>query len=547
MDGKLEATLLLLLLTSTVVIIILATRRRRSKSGVSRLPPGPWKLPVIGNLHQMLAGGGDRHLPHRRLAHLATRYGPLMQIQLGEIPSVVVSSPEWARAIMQAHDLNFATRPVLPSVAIIFYGCRDIAFAAYGEYWREMRKVCAVELLGPRRAQQLGPIMEEEMAQMVKRISSSSSSSSLLCDNPSTTSVTQGTTTTRPCMLSSSCVNLTQMLLSLGNAITSRAAFGKAQRQEDVFLPFIEQMVNTLGGFTFGDLFPSWKLLRRVVGTEKKLKELHGAADVVLEGIISDHLAKRSVVAADDDDDQDLVDVLLNLKEDKHLGYTFSNSEIKAVILDLFLAGTETWTVTVEWAMSQLMKNPRIMEKAQREVRHVVAGAAGGGNSRKIDAATVDELGYLQLVVKETLRLHPPGPLTIPRECRETIVIDGYRIPAKTRVIVNAWAIGRDPRHWVEPEKFHPERFLDLAIDYKGLDFEFIPFGSGRRVCPGMQYAVSSINLALANLLYHFDWKLPNGIQPQDFDMSEGFGIEVKRKNELFLIPVPSHASNTSA
>ncbi|CAL1373301.1 unnamed protein product [Linum trigynum] len=473
-------------------------------SAAGRPPPGPWTLPIIGNLHQLAVG---LSLPHRRLRDLAQQHGPLMQLQLGEIPAVIVSSGEWAKEFTQTHDLNFASRPFIPAADIIFYGGRDIGFSPHGPYWAKMRKIVAVELLGPRRVKTLRPIMDQEMAKLV------------------------GLINTKPT------INLTEMLVSLGNSIISRAAFGKIQKQEEVFLPFIKEFMKMLGGFSLGDLFPSSSSLRLLITTraEKKLKKVHSGADAILDAIINDRLAKRGAAPPAcnvEGGDQDLLDVLLDLKDNNDLGTT----EIKAVILDMFLAGSDTWTITVEWAMSELMKNPRAMVKAQEEVRRVFGGK---GKEGVVDEASIDELHYLKLVLKETLRLHPAGPLAIPRECHETVVIDGYKIPAKTRVFLNLWAIGRDPHHWTQPEVFNPERFLDTSIDFNGMDFHFIPFGAGRRMCPGMSYGVALVYLTLANLLYHFDWKLPHLITPEDFDMSERFGIEVKRKFELILIPTP--------
>lgn len=185
------------------------------------------------------------------------------------------------------------------------------------------------------------------------------------------------------------------------------------------------------------------------------------------------------------------------------------------------------------WAIAEMLKSPIVMEKAQAEVRRVFDG------KWDINETGIHELKYLNSVVKETLRLHPSVPLLLPRECRERCVINGYEIPENTKVIINAWAIAQDPDHWFEPNKFFPERFLDSSIDFKGTDFKYIPFGAGRRICPGILFAIPNVELPLANLLYHFDWKLPDGMKHEDLDMTEEFGLTIRRKEDLNLIPIP--------
>lgn len=182
--------------------------------------------------------------------------------------------------------------------------------------------------------------------------------------------------------------------------------------------------------------------------------------------------------------------------------------------------------------MAELLKNPQVMAKAQAEVRDVFSGK---GNA---DETMIHELKFLKLVIKETLRLHAPVPLLIPRESRERCQINGYEIPVKTRVIINAWAIARDPENWNHPETFNPDRFLDSSIDYQGTNFEYIPFGAGRRICPGVLFGMANVELAIAQLLYHFDWKLPNGTQHQELDMTEDFCASLKRKQNLHVIPI---------
>lgn len=209
------------------------------------------------------------------------------------------------------------------------------------------------------------------------------------------------------------------------------------------------------------------------------------------------------------------------------------------VFQEIFIVGSETSSTTVEWAMSEMLRNPRVMEKAQEEVRRVF------DKKGYVDETEIHELKYLKSVIKETLRLHPSAPL-IPREGRERCEINGYEIPAKTKVIVNAWAINRDPNHWTEAETFYPERFLDSSIDYKGNNFEFIPFGAGRRMCPGILFGIANVELPLAQLLYHFDWKLAGGLKAENLDMNEAFGATVRRKNDLHLIPIPYTPSSAA-
>lgn len=199
------------------------------------------------------------------------------------------------------------------------------------------------------------------------------------------------------------------------------------------------------------------------------------------------------------------------------------------------MAGTETSSTTLDWAMSEMMRNPRVMKVAQAEVRQVFKG------KNKIQETDIQELDYLKLIIKETLRLHPPGPLLLPRESRESCEINGYEVAAKTKLIVNAWAIGRDKEHWgANAESFEPERFRGSWIDYRGSDFELIPFGAGRRACPGISFGMANIELPLAKLLYHFNWKIiADGVKPEELDMTEAFGAAVRRQNELKLIATP--------
>ena len=178
--------------------------------------------------------------------------------------------------------------------------------------------------------------------------------------------------------------------------------------------------------------------------------------------------------------------------------------------------------------MVLLIKNPESLKKLQQEVRNVI------GNKGKVQEDDLDKLEYLKAVIKETLRLYPVAPLLIPREAIDRCVINGYEIPKKTLVYVNAWAVGRDPNCWERPEEFEPERFMHSSIDYKGTDFELIPFGSGRRICPGISMAAVTMEMTLSNLIYSFDWESPAGAH--EIDTLKSPGTVTHKKNALQLM-----------
>ena len=200
------------------------------------------------------------------------------------------------------------------------------------------------------------------------------------------------------------------------------------------------------------------------------------------------------------------------------------------MLQDVYTAGTNTTATVLDRAMSELLRHPYVMNTVQKEIRDIL------GCKPDIEENDLEKMQYLKAVIKETLRLHPPIPLLVPRSAREDVKLNGYDIAAGTMVITNAWAIGRDPATWNEPEKFQPERFLNSSIDFKGQDFQLIPFGAGRRACPGISFAMATNEFVLANLLHKFDWKLPDGRNGEDLDMSERPSASVKRKIPLLAV-----------
>ncbi|KHN29895.1 Cytochrome P450 71D11 [Glycine soja] len=332
-------------------------------------------------------------------------------------------------------------------------------------------------------------------------------------------------------------INLTEeVLVSIYNII-SRAAFGMKCKDQEEFISAVKEGVTVAGGFNVADLFPSAKWLQPVTGLRPKIERLHRQIDRILLDIINEHKDAKAKAKEDQGEaEEDLVDVLLKFPDghDSKQDICLTINNIKAIILDIFGAGGETAATAINWAMAEMIRDPRVLKKAQAEVRAVY------NMKGMVDEIFIDELQYLKLVVKETLRLHPPVPLLVPRVCGESCGIGGYHIPVKSMVIVNAWAIGRDPNYWTQPERFYPERFIDSSIEYKGTNFEYIPFGAGRRLCPGITFGLKNVELALAFLLFHFDWKLPNGMKNEDLDMTQQFGVTVRRKADLFLIPITS-------
>ncbi|KAH9776486.1 cytochrome P450 71A22 [Citrus sinensis] len=442
---------LLLLITTSSFVLILLIKQKTSKAQATRLPPGPWKLPLIGNLHQLT---GDS--PHVSLQKLSNEYGPLMFLQLGSLPTLVISSADVARDIFRTHDLIFSGRPELYAAKIFSYNCSNIAFAPYGEYWREIRKIAILELLGSKRVQSFQAVRNEEVADMIKIIARSSA----------------GPT------------DLSRLIFLLANNIICRVTFGRKYDSE----------ADT--GTTGFDV-----LMREMQAVQ--------------------HLDPRRPKP----EHEDLVDVLVRIQKDSSQAVALSNEQIKSLLTDIFVAGTDTSSATLGWTMTEFIRNPSVMRRAQNEVRGVVKGR------EVVEESDISELMYLKLVVKEALRLHPPAPLLVPRETTEDCRVGEYEIPSGTRVLINAKAIATDPEHWEHPFEFRPERFLNSSIDLKGNNFELIPFGVGRRGCPGMNFAMPLIELALANLLHRFDWKLPPGMRIEDLDMEEAPGMTMHKKN----------------
>ncbi|KAI4985123.1 hypothetical protein ZWY2020_017753 [Hordeum vulgare] len=511
-----EEAVYLVLAIGSLLVVLLAWRRGMATAADGknklRLPPGPWTLPVIGSMHHIVGA-----LPHRAMRDLARRHGwPVMLLRLGEVPTLVVSSREAAREVMKTHDASFATRPLSSTVRVLTMGGRDIVFAPYGDYWRQMRRIAVTELLTARRVLSFRAIREEEVAAMLRTVASAGDGGAV--------------------------VDMHARLSALVADSTLRVVIGDRCSGRDVFLQKLDRSISLAAGFNPADLWPSSRLAAWASGAVRRAEDCRDTVFGILDGILAEHLERTG---AGTGDAEDLIDVLLRVQKDGGLQFPLDMDCIKAVIFDIFAAGSETSTTTLEWIMAELVNNPSVMHRATAEVRR--AFEAGG---KVVEQQLGELVPYLHLVIRETLRLHTPLPLLLPRECREepACKVLGYDVPKGTQVLVNAWALGRDERYWPgKPEEFRPERFEAAGdgkdggaaeVDFRGVDFEFLPFGAGRRMCPGMAFGLANVELALASLLLHFDWEAPDADGDGSFDMTEAFGITSRRKAGLLLRPI---------
>ncbi|XBH95302.1 hypothetical protein VPH35_085880 [Triticum aestivum] len=471
-----------------------------------RLPPGPWQLPLVGSLHHVLL---SRHgaLPHRALRELAGRHGPLMLLRFGAVPTLVVSSAKAAREVLKTHDAAFASRHMTPMLAVFTRGGQDVLFSPYGDLWRQLRRVCVLELLSARRVQSFRHIREEEAGGLLRSVADECARSR--SDNGAV-------------------VEIGERLARVVNDVVVRSAVGSRCARREEFLHDLDETARLTAGNSLSDLFPSSALARWIGSGLREAEQCNRNARDILSDIIRERAEGGQGSGGDGEDD--LLGVLLRVQKD---GGALTTDIIITVVLEVFAAGSETSATTLEWAMSELVKEPRLLRKAQAEVREAFRG------QQKLTEGDMGKLSYLHLVIKETLRLHTPVPFLLPRRCREACEVMGYDVPEGTRVLVNAWAMARDGAYWEDAEVFRPERFEEesaaAAVDFRGGDFEFIPFGAGRRMCPGIALGLANMELVLAGLLYHFDWELPDGGRPEELDMSEAFGLAIRRKSKLVL------------
>ncbi|WOL20707.1 Cytochrome P450 [Canna indica] len=497
MEGDLDLRSFAIL---SFILVVSYTLISKYRSRV-RLPPSPIGLPIIGHLHLVAP------IPHQALHKLSMRYGDLIHLRLGSVPCVVASSAEVAKKLLRTNDLSFSDRPQSKAVSYLTYGSSDFSFAPYGPYWRFVKKLCVSELLGVRTLHQLLPTRREEIVALMKTLHDKS--------------------------LEGKAIDMGGELIRLTNNVISRMMMSRrclvSDGEFEEVRKLVKEVAELTGKFNLADYIGLCKNLD-LQGLNRRIEDVHRRFDGMMEKILKDKEEVRRKMKETGSMAKDLLDILIDISEDATAEVRLTKENIKAFVLDIFVAGTDTSAITMEWALAELINHPNILHKARDEIDAVV------GKNRLVEESDIPNLPYLQAIVKETMRLHPAGPLIV-RQSNKDSNIDGYDIPAKTTVFVNVWAIGRDPKHWSDPLKFFPERFMENEremVDAKGQHFALIPFGSGRRACPGASLALELIHSALGAMIQCFEWKVDS---EGAVDMAEGPGLTLARAKPLFCTP----------
>nr|QNS29972.1 cytochrome P450 [Nothapodytes nimmoniana] len=462
---------------------------------IQNLPPIPFPcLPILGHLYLV------KKPLYRSLAKISDRYGPIVLLRLGSRPVLLVSSPSAAEECLTNNDILFANRPKLLAAKYLGYNYTSLAWTSYGDHWRNLRRISSLEILSTQRLQMLHSIRVDEVRSMLR---------GLLVASKADQAVDMKT------------VFFELMLNVMMRMIAGKRYYGENVEDAEEAARFREIIVETfrLGGSCIGDFLPA---LKWVGGIEKKLKVLQEKRDTFMKELVEQQRRKMNSESEMDGTGRKktMIEVLLSLQE-KEPEY-YKNEIIRSIMLVLVAAGTDTSVGTMEWALSLMLNNPKVLEKAQLEIDERI------GHDRLVNESDVADLPYLRCIINETLRMYPPGPLLLPHESSEKCTVGGYTIPSGTMLLLNQWAIQNDPKVWPEPRKFKPERFEGLEGARDG--FKLMPFGSGRRGCPGEGLALRMVGQSLGTLIQCFDWKK---VGKELVDMTEGTGLSLPRAHPL--------------
>ncbi|XP_020229287.1 cytochrome P450 82A4 [Cajanus cajan] len=471
---------------------------------------GAW--PILGHL-PLLSGSQS---PHRTLGALADKYGPIFTIKLGVKEALIISNWEVAKECFTKNDAVVSSRPKLVAVEHLGYNQAMFAVAPYGPYWRELRKIITSEILSTRRVEQLQHIRVTEIRNSIKE---------LLDVWSSTKSESAGYALVELKQWFSHLTFNIIFQMTVGKRYFGAASVDDEKAQRCV--KAMKEFLRLFGVFTVGDAIPYLRWFD-FGGHEKAMKEIGKELDSMLSEWLEEHRKKRAL----GENVQDFMDVMISLLDGKTIEGIDADTIIKSTVETVILGATDTSSSTLTWAISLILRNPLVLEKVKAELDIQV------GKQRCICESDVSKLTYLHAIVKETLRLYPPVPLSTPREFTDDCILSGYNIKKGTRLITNLWKIHTDFNVWSDPLEFRPERFFTTHkdIDVKGHHFELLPFGSGRRICPGISFGLHTVHFTLASLLHSFEI-LNSSTEP--IDMTETFGIANGKATPLQVLIKP--------
>nr|AIM45245.1 flavonoid 3' hydroxylase-like protein [Fagopyrum tataricum] len=481
------------------IFFLFLFKRSRKITKNSNLPPSPPGLPIIGHLHLL-----KRDYYHRSLEELANQYGPTLYLRLGSCPVLVVSSPRAAEQCLTKNDVIFANRPNFMVGQVLGYDFSITPWAPYGELWRNLRRLITLEALSPNRIHQLAGIRQEEVRFITREM--------FLKGNQS------GQIRVK--------ADLNAAFLRLVRNVMVRIVSGK---RWDDYGPEDDDLFKPTAFMTTYDFLP---FLRWVGydGMEKSFLELNWKRDEYLQGLLDEFKKKMNHQVKENGGVERkpfMVEELLALQKADPQYYT--DDILKGILLVMYTAGTDTSARIMEWAMSLLLNHPTILRKARAEIdAHVPT-------TRLVEDSDLSNLPYLRCIIYETLRLYPVVSLLIPHFSSSETTIDGYRVPKGTVLVVNAWALHRNPEVWPEPLEFRPERFEGVEGNRDG--FKFMPFGVGRRACPGANLGVKMVALTLATMIQGFEWE---NVEAGEVDVEEeGGGITMPKRSPLKAFCTP--------
>ncbi|KAI3932336.1 hypothetical protein MKW92_002803 [Papaver armeniacum] len=509
---------------------VLAFRNNYKKSKINNAPEVAGAWPIIGHLHHLVGG----KLIHETFGAMADKYGPAFTIRMGPHKALVVSSWEVAKECFTTNDMVFNSRPQQVAIKHMGYGASMFGIAPYGPYYLEMRKMVTKELLSNTRLELLkhvwGSEINTSIKELYKKVEDGSSAGPVLVEMKQWFGYLTLKTTVK--------------------VICGKQALGDTSCDSDVveghnevsrFQKALRDFFKLLGHFRVSDVIPlpEWLDFEGYEEMEKNGKEL----DRLMEKWLDEHKMKKKLLQISGEaekkgqsDERDFMDVMMSKLEDdaKLLSYYDADTINKSTCLTLILGGSDTTSVSLTWALCLLVNHPDALKKVHDELDvHV-------GSGRQVEESDIKNLTYLQAIIKETLRLYPPGVMTAPRISKADCRVAGYDIPAGTRLFVNIWKIHRDPRVWSDPSEFQPERFYTggrhADMELRGQNFELIPFGSGRRSCPGTSFALQLLHLALARLLHGFDFKRPSD-EPIDMSQCQGLTNAKATLAEVLVTP----------